>query len=49
MQTVYQLECGLKVRIGVAGDPLLRHPACETVVSRPVFLITGDVYDAMEK
>ena len=42
-------ECGLKVRMGVAGDPLLRHHTCETAVSRPVFLIPGDVYDAMKK
>ena len=39
-------ECGLNVRMGVAGDPLLRHHACETAAGRPVFLIPGDVYVA---
>lgn len=39
-------ECGMKVRMGIAGDPLLRHHTCETTLGRPVFLIPGDVYDA---
>ncbi len=39
-------ECGLNVRMGIAGDPVLRHHTCETVVGHPVFLIPGDVYVA---
>ncbi len=39
-------ECGLNVRMGVAGDPMLRHHTCETAAGRPVFLIPGDVYEA---
>ncbi len=39
-------ECRLKVRIGIAEDPMLRHHICETVVGRPVFLIPGDVHMA---
>ena len=37
-------ECGLKVRMGIAGDPMLRHHTCETAVGHPVFLIPGDLY-----
>ena len=37
-------ECGMKVRMGITGDPMLRHHTCETAVGRPVFLIPGDVY-----
>jgi len=39
-------ECGMKVRMGIAGDPMLRHHTCETTVGHPVFLIPGDVYVA---
>ena len=39
-------ECGMKVRMGIAGDPMLRHHSCETAAGRPVFLIPGDVYKA---
>jgi hypothetical protein len=39
-------ECGLNVRMGIAGDPQLRHHTCEAVVGHPVFLIPGDVYKA---
>jgi hypothetical protein len=39
-------ECGLKVRMGIAGDPKLRHHTCETTAGHPVFLIPGDVYIA---
>ncbi len=42
-------ECGLNVRIGKAGDPLLRHHTCETAAGHPVFLIPGDVYIAKDK
>jgi hypothetical protein len=41
-------ECGLNVRMGIAGDPMLRHHACEEAAGRPVFLIPGDVYKAMK-
>jgi hypothetical protein len=37
---------GLNVRMGIAGDPMLRHYACEEAAGRPVFLIPGDVYVA---
>lgn len=37
-------ECGLKVRIGISDDPMLRHHTCEKPESGPVFLVTGDVY-----
>ncbi len=39
-------ECGLKVRMGIAGDPKLRHHTCEEAAGHPVFLIPGDVYVA---
>lgn len=39
-------ECGMKVRMGIAGDPKLRHHTCETEKGPPVFLIPGDVYKA---
>jgi hypothetical protein len=39
-------ECGLNVRMGIAGDPMLRHHTCEEAVGQPVFLIPGDVYVA---
>jgi hypothetical protein len=39
-------ECGLNVRMGIAGDPMLRHHTCETAVGHPVFLIPGYVYVA---
>ena len=39
-------ECGLNVRMGIAGDPMLRHHTCETTAGHPVFLIPGDVYVA---
>jgi hypothetical protein len=32
--------------MGIAGDPMLRHHACEEAAGRPVFLIPGDVYVA---
>ena len=35
-------ECGLKVRMGIKGDPLLRHDPCEQVTGHPVFLIRSD-------
>jgi hypothetical protein len=35
-------ECGLKVRMGIKGDPLLRHDPCEQATGRPVFLIRSD-------
>jgi len=41
-------ECGLNVRMGIKGDPLLRHHPCETEAGHPVFLIPGDVYKAMK-
>jgi hypothetical protein len=39
-------ECGLNVRMGIVGDPMLRHHTCETAAGHPVFLIPGDVYEA---
>jgi hypothetical protein len=39
-------ECGLNVRMGIAGDPMLRHHTCETAIGRTVFFIPGTVYDA---
>ncbi len=42
-------ECGMKVRMGIGGDPMLRHHTCESAAGRPVFLIPGDVYDAAKK
>jgi hypothetical protein len=39
-------ECGLNVRMGIAGDPMLRHHTCEEAVGHPVFLVPGDVYVA---
>jgi hypothetical protein len=41
-------ECGLNVRMGIVPDPMLRHHPCEEAVSRPLFLIPGDVYVAKE-
>jgi hypothetical protein len=41
-------ECGLNVRMGKAGDPMLRHQPCEASVGHPVFLVPGDVYVAKE-
>jgi hypothetical protein len=35
-------ECGMKVRMGIKGDPLLRHDPCEKATGRPVFLIRSD-------
>ncbi len=32
-------ECGLKVRMGIKGDPRLRHDPCEKIVGGVVFLI----------
>jgi hypothetical protein len=42
-------NCGLKTRLGIAGDPMLRHHVCETEAGMPVFLIPGDVYKRMKK
>lgn len=39
-------ECGMNVRMGIAGDPMLRHHTCETELGRQVFLVPGDVYNA---
>jgi hypothetical protein len=39
-------ECGLNVRMGISGDPKLRHHTCEEKVGSPVFLVSGDVYKA---
>ena len=39
-------ECGMNVRMGKVGDPMLRHHTCEEAIGRPVFLIPGDVYVA---
>jgi hypothetical protein len=39
-------ECGLKVRMGIASDPMLRHHSFETTAGRPVFLVPGDIYVA---
>ena len=33
------LEFGLKVRMGIKGNPELRHDPCEKVTGSPVFLI----------
>lgn len=41
--------CGLKVRMGVQSDPMLRHHVCENAENPMVFLIPGDVYKAMKK
>jgi hypothetical protein len=32
-------ECGLKVRMGIKGNPELRHDPCKKVVGGPVFLV----------
>lgn len=32
-------ECGLKVRMGIKGDPRLRHDPCEKIVGGIVFLV----------
>jgi hypothetical protein len=42
-------QCGLNVRMGIAGYPMLRHHTCETAASHPAFLIPGDVYVAKKK
>jgi hypothetical protein len=34
--------------MGIVPDPMLRHHPCEEAVSRPLFLIPGDVYVAKE-
>jgi hypothetical protein len=39
-------ECGMKVRMGIAGDPRVRHHTCVEVVRHPVSLAPGDVYVA---
>ena len=39
-------ECGMNVRMGIVGDPMLRHHTCETELGRQVFLVPGDVYVA---
>jgi hypothetical protein len=39
-------ECGMNVRMVIAGYPMLRHHACETKLGRIVFLVPGDVYVA---
>ncbi|MBU1935027.1 hypothetical protein KKF04_03135 [Patescibacteria group bacterium] len=35
-------ECGLKVRIGIKGDPEIRHDPCEQKIGRPVFFVKAD-------
>jgi hypothetical protein len=35
-------ECGLKVRIGIKGDPKIRHDPCEQKIGRPVFFVKAD-------
>lgn len=35
-------ECGMKVRMGIKGDPLLRHDPCEKTTGGPVFLIRSN-------
>jgi hypothetical protein len=39
-------ECEMKVRMGIAGEPKLRHHTYEEVLGNPVFLVPGDVYVA---
>ncbi len=39
-------ECGLKVRMGIKGDPRLRHDPCEKIVGGIVFLIRSIEKDA---
>ncbi|BBB48037.1 hypothetical protein [Pelolinea submarina] len=35
-------ECGLKVRIGIKGDPKIRHDPCEQKIGHPVFFVKAD-------
>lgn len=35
-------ECGIKVRIGIKGDPEIRHDPCEQKCGHPVFFIRAD-------
>jgi hypothetical protein len=35
-------ECGLNVRIGIKGDPELRHDPCEQKLGKPVFFVQPD-------
>jgi rubredoxin len=35
-------ECGLNVRIGIKGDPELRHEPCEQKSGHPVFIVQAD-------
>lgn len=35
-------ECGLNVRMGINGDPKLRHEPCETKAGHDVFLVRAD-------
>lgn len=39
-------ECGMNVRMGISGDPKLRHHICETETGWKVFLVPGDVFMA---
>ena len=39
-------ECGLNVRMGISGNPELRHHPCEQEKGTEVFLVRGDVYVA---
>lgn len=39
-------ECGLNVRMGIKGDPELRHHPCEVKTGKEVFLVSGDIYVA---
>ena len=40
----YCPEYGLKARIGISDDPMLRHNTCEKPEGGPVFLVPGDLY-----
>jgi len=35
-------ECGLKVRIGIKGNPEIRHNPCELKSGHPVFFVQAD-------
>lgn len=35
-------ECGLKVRMGIKGNPEIRHDPCEQKTGHPVFFVEGD-------
>jgi hypothetical protein len=37
----------MNVRMGIAGDPMLRHHTCEEAIGRPVFLMPRDAYVAI--